>query len=79
MLFGISDRKLAGGGRATLQAVKHEIAILKKVNHRNVVKLLEVRNASTWVVILVVTVLGFQVIDGEDEDEMYLGRTLTCL
>jgi [calcium/calmodulin-dependent protein kinase] kinase len=35
-------RKLGGMGKVTLQAVKHEIAILKKVNHRNIVKLLEV-------------------------------------
>ena len=35
-------RKLGAAGRDSLQAVKHEIAILKKVNHRNIVKLMEV-------------------------------------
>jgi hypothetical protein len=38
----VIGRKLGGMGKVTLQAVKHEIAILKKVNHRNIVKLLEV-------------------------------------
>ncbi|XP_062503249.1 calcium/calmodulin-dependent protein kinase kinase 1-like [Corticium candelabrum] len=37
-----TSRKLGAAGRDSLQAVKHEIAILKKVNHRNIVKLMEV-------------------------------------